>query len=92
MYSRRLEPILAKTRKSVLLLGPRQVGKSTLMRALGPTLEINLAHEATYLEFARNPLELESRIDAIQVASRRGTVRTIFIDEIQRQPSLLNTI
>ena len=92
MHPRRLASVLAASRKSVLLLGPRQVGKSTLMRALQPTLEINLAHEATYLEFARNPLELESRIDAIAGGSRRRALRTIFIDEIQRQPSLLNTI
>lgn len=92
MYSRRLETILATSRKSVLLLGPRQVGKSTLMRALLPMLEINLAHEATYLEFARNPLELESRIDALPAATARSPSRTIFIDEIQRSPSLLNTI
>lgn len=88
MYSRRLEPVLAKSTKSVLLLGPRQVGKSTLMRALQPTLEINLAHEATYLDFARNPLELEARIGALAPAR----LQTVFIDEIQRQPSLLNTI
>ena len=88
MYSRTLQPILAESTKSVLLLGPRQVGKSTLMRALHPTIEINLAHEATYLEFARNPLELESRIEALPAIKQR----TVFIDEIQRQPSLLNTI
>ncbi|MEO7086813.1 MAG: AAA family ATPase [Gemmatimonadaceae bacterium] len=84
MHSRRLESILAASRKSVLLLGPRQVGKSTLMRALQPTLEINLAHEATFLEFARNPLELESRIAAIPATARRGALRTIFIDEISK--------
>jgi predicted AAA+ superfamily ATPase len=33
----------------VLLLGPRQVGKSTLIKALKPELEINLADEAPYL-------------------------------------------
>jgi uncharacterized protein len=92
MYIRRLESLLATSRKSVLLLGPRQVGKSTLMRALQPTLEINLAHESTYLEFARNPLELESRIEAIPPAAGPEALRTIFIDEIQRSPGLLNTI
>lgn len=46
-------------------------------------------HEATYLEFARNPLELEARLASLpkEVPSPR-----IFIDEIQRLPSLLNTI
>ncbi len=92
MHSRQLEATLAASSKSVLLLGPRQVGKSTLMRALQPNLEINLAHEATYLDFARNPHELESRIDALRMAAARGSLNTIFIDEIQRLPSLLNTI
>lgn len=76
----------------MLLLGPRQVGKSTLMRALQPTREINLALESTYLEFARNPLELESRVAALPVVAGPSALRTIFIDEIQRSPALLNTI
>ena len=46
VISRTLTPLLATSRKSVLLLGPRQTGKSTLMAALAPDLSINLAHEA----------------------------------------------
>lgn len=88
MYSRQLLPTLRDSTRSVLLLGPRQVGKSTLMRALGPDLEVNLAHEPTYLAFARDPHELESRL-AAEPADR---LRTVFIDEVQRLPSILNTI
>lgn len=88
MYTRRLAAVLKRHRRSVLLLGPRQVGKSTLMRALQPDLEINLAHEPTFLAFARDPNELEARLAAL---SGRGT-RSVFIDEIQRLPGLLNTI
>ncbi len=88
MYSRRLLPALRRSTKSVLLLGPRQVGKSTLMRQLEPDLEINLAHESTYLAFARDPSELESRLAAVPPPK----LRTVFIDEIQRLPALLNTI
>ncbi len=58
------------------------------MRALEPDVEINLAHESTYLAFASNPAELESRLDALPPAS----LRTVFVDEIQRLPGLLNTI
>lgn len=58
------------------------------MRALSPTIEINLAHEPTFLDFARNASELETRLDALSGAKQR----TIFIDEIQRLPGLLNTI
>lgn len=85
MISRALAPFLQKSKKSVLLLGPRQTGKSTLIGSLRPDLTANLAHEPTYLQFARNPNELEERLAA-------GTFRTVFIDEVQRLPSLLNTI
>jgi uncharacterized protein len=85
MISRTLSPALAASKKSFLLLGPRQTGKSTLVSGLNPDMEINLAHEPTFLEFLRNPSELEERLKPL----RRGSV---FIDEVQRLPSLLNTV
>ena len=88
MFTRQLLATLQRSRKSVLLLGPRQVGKTTLMRHLTPDLEINLAHEPTYLEFARNAAELEQRLGA----RRASPTHTVFIDEIQRLPSLLNNV
>lgn len=88
MIERALGPTLARAKRSFLLLGPRQTGKSTLVSSLKPDLSINLAHEATYLEFARNPRELEERLAALSAARQQ----TIFIDEVQRLPSLLNTI
>ncbi|MBI5496706.1 MAG: ATP-binding protein [Deltaproteobacteria bacterium] len=85
MYTRDLAGPLGRQKRSVLLLGPRQTGKSTLVRGLRPELEINLAHEPTFLEFASNPRELEQRLAAARP-------RTVFIDEVQRLPSLLNTL
>ncbi len=85
IIKRILEASLKKSSRSVLLLGPRQTGKSTLVKLLSPELEINLAHEPTYLAFARNPGELEERL-------RAQPARSIFIDEVQKLPSLLNTI
>lgn len=61
MIARKLGPILATSKKSFLLLGPRQTGKSTLVSSLNPDVEVNLAHEPTFLEFLRNPSELEQR-------------------------------
>ena len=89
MIARRLLDTLRTSTKSILLLGPRQTGKSTLIGELRPDLTINLAHEPTYLEFARNPRELEERIAAVPHGSGH---RTVFIDEVQRLPSLLNTV
>lgn len=85
LIQRRIAPLLARSKKSILLLGPRQTGKSTLVRGLLPDLEINLAHEPTYLEFARNPRELEERLGG-------GAYKTVFLDEVQRLPGILNTV
>lgn len=85
MVERLLAPKLQKSKKSILLLGPRQTGKSTLIQSLKPEIAVNLALEATYLEFASNPRELEERL-------KSKNYKTVFIDEIQRLPSLLNTV
>lgn len=85
MIKRTLGDTLSKSKKSILLLGPRQSGKSTLIQMLNPALSINLSVEKTYLEFLRNNNELEEQID-------KQKPKTIFIDEVQRIPSLLNTI
>jgi predicted AAA+ superfamily ATPase len=86
MYKRLIEPRLAASKHSVLLLGARQVGKSTLCRGLGPDVVINLADEATFLEYAKDPARLRRQVAALARPS------CIFIDEVQRIPSLLNTI
>lgn len=85
MIDRILSPYLKKTKKSVLILGPRQIGKSTLMSSIPHDLKINLADESVLLEFAGNPSYLKDLIE-------RSSAKTIFIDEVQNLPSLLNTV
>jgi len=89
MITRRLADRLRASKKSLLLLGPRQTGKSTLIAAFDPALTINLAHEPTYLDFARNPREIEERLAP---RLHRGRQLTVLIDEVQRLPSLLDTL
>ncbi|MFN8944024.1 MAG: ATP-binding protein [Pseudobdellovibrionaceae bacterium] len=74
-------------KKSVLLLGPRQTGKSTLIQQIGVDHEFNLSNQSVFLEFARDPLYLEQSLKAI--LPKCGLV---FIDEVQRVSSVLNTI
>ena len=74
-----------KIKKGILLLGPRQVGKSTLLESLKPDLIIDLALESEFLKFTINSDELESRI-----AEQKP--KLALVDEVQRLPSLLNTI
>ena len=73
-------------KKSVLLIGPRQVGKTTLIDQCMPDLSINLAREDEFLAFSRDP----SRIRQILHGSPRA--KLISIDEIQRVPKLLNEV
>jgi len=71
---------------SVLLLGPRQVGKSTLCRALGPDLFVDLADEREFLSFAKDPGLLRRQVEALRPPA------LVVIDEVQRVPALLNTV
>lgn len=72
-----------KLNKSILLLGPRQTGKSTLIRGLSPDFEVNLADQETFLQYATQPGLIKQTVK---------NHKTIFIDEVQRLPSLLNTV
>ncbi|MBU3915306.1 ATP-binding protein [bacterium] len=76
---------LFQSPKSILLVGPRQTGKSTLIQSLKPDLQINLASESEFLAFASNPEELVQRLAP-------SKIKTILIDEVQRLPTLLNTV
>jgi len=85
MITRLLTSEIRDSKKSILLLGPRQVGKSTLIGGLAPDLEINLADELQFLRYASQPGVFKSDI-------LESGARTVFVDEIQRIPALLNTI
>lgn len=87
MYERVLAARLAGQRHHVLLLGPRQVGKSTLLGSLAPDLTLNLASLATFHEFVAEPDRLERELLAAP-----STTRVVFIDEVQRVPALLDGV
>lgn len=86
MYIKRhIQSTLEEDTKSILLLGPRQVGKSTMIKRLNPDLKINLSFESEFYNYSQNPSELEQVI-------KGKSPKTVLIDEVQRLPSLLNTI
>lgn len=88
MLTRLIRGQILSSKKSILLLGPRQVGKSTLLQSLNPDLTINLADQEVYLQFASNPGELRSRVESLD--SSKPTM--VFVDEVQRVATLLNTV
>jgi len=87
VYERLLGPRLKSDRHNVLLLGPRQVGKSTLLGSLEPDLTINLASLATFRDYVGQPERLER-----ELLAARPTLRTVLIDEVQRVPALLDGV
>ena len=75
----------ATTRRSLFLLGPRQTGKSTLIRQQLPdAFRIDLLENDTYLTLQRAPERLRE-----WCASVDGVV---VIDEIQKLPQLLDEV
>jgi predicted AAA+ superfamily ATPase len=89
---RQLLPFLndhvSKKRKSLLLLGPRQTGKSCLLKSLNPDISINLAKESEYQKHLKNPALIEQIV--IPLSLKKGG--SVFIDEIQRIPEMMNTV
>src|SRR5258705_13205020 len=86
MLDRLVTQRLRQSKKSFLLLGARQVGKSTLCKSLNPQFSINLADEGTFLRYSKDADLINRELSA------RNYPGPVFIDEIQRLPSLLNTV
>jgi predicted AAA+ superfamily ATPase len=53
---------LRGSKRSVLLPGPRQVGKSTLCRLLEPLRTFNLADEEEFLRYSKDPCRLRREL------------------------------
>jgi uncharacterized protein len=71
--------------KIVVLLGPRQTGKSTLLRqALPEAVFVDLLETDTFRDLSRNPELLRQRLRPID--------RWIVVDEVQKLPSLLDEV
>ena len=72
-------------KRSCFLFGPRQTGKSTLIRQqLGDLPIYNLLDQGLFVRLARNP-------SLIRESLTPGTA-SIVIDEIQKMPELLNEV
>ncbi|MBF0297622.1 MAG: ATP-binding protein [Oligoflexia bacterium] len=82
--------ILVK-KKSFLLLGPRQTGKTTLLKNFNSnTLYISLLDPDNYLPLLQNPSFLKEIIRGHKWVSSKN--RIVIIDEIQKIPILLDLI
>jgi len=73
------------TSRSCFLFGPRQTGKSTIIRHTLPDATVyNLLDSRTYLELSQRPSRIREELT--------GRERLVVIDEIQKLPQILDEV
>ena len=89
LLNKKLERIL-KRGKSVLLLGPRQTGKTTLINKYKADLEITLLISKVRRQYEVDPDQLIREVKALKRNNNRPPL--IIIDEVQKVPALMDAI
>ncbi|EKD73760.1 MAG: AAA+ superfamily protein, partial [uncultured bacterium] len=75
--------------KSVLLLGARQTGKTTLInQQIQPDIAYSFARAATRQRYEQNPALLESELE--EQVKQYTKPPIIFIDEVQKIPRVMD--
>ena len=91
---RTLEPRVRQAlerQKSVLLLGPRQTGKTTLVESLTPDLLLNFLRPEVRQRYERSPHLLGAEVETLGERTR-GRRPLVVLDEVQRVPELVNSV
>jgi uncharacterized protein len=86
MYKRLLEECLHEDISS-FLFGPRQTGKTTLLRNLKPDIYLDLFKTKEFIQYNRNP-----SIFFEEIRANAAHIKFVVIDEIQRVPLLLDEV
>jgi len=77
--------------KSILLLGPRQTGKTTLIESeIKPDLTYTLVSASTRQRYEKNPVLFESEL--LAEIERFPKPPIIYIDEVQKIPRIMDTV
>ncbi|MCX6126893.1 MAG: AAA family ATPase, partial [Proteobacteria bacterium] len=92
MYISRFINVLEKTKvKSMFLFGPRQTGKSSLVRHSLPAeaVTFNLLDHAVFLKLSADPTLLRQQL---LKKHNDASNRLVVVDEIQKLPVLLDEV
>lgn len=76
--------------KSVLLLGPRQTGKTTLLERLKADGMISFIRPDIRQRYEKNPSLLIGEVEALQ--EKKGSRVLMLLDEVQKVPNLLDAV
>lgn len=94
MIERNLTPTIQSSLargKSILLLGPRQTGKTTLItQAFQPDQTISFVEPQQRSLYEKNPQRFVETIKAMREASPKKPL--IFLDEVQKIPQLMDAV
>jgi predicted AAA+ superfamily ATPase len=80
-----------RRRKSALVLGPRQTGKTTLLEQLEPDLLVNLLRPEVRQRYERAPHLLRAEVEALTGRAGRR-LPLVALDEVQRVPELVDVV
>ncbi len=80
---------LLKRGKSILLLGARQTGKTTLLSKLKPDLSISFIQPRVRLQYERDPSSLA---DEVELLNKTVKCPLIIIDEVQKNPLIMDVV
>lgn len=77
-------------KQSFFLFGPRQTGKSTLLKTQLTAQDwvVDLLQSDVFLAYKKDPAQFRREAEA----KIKGGIQAIFIDEVQRIPELLNEV
>ncbi len=78
-----------KRSKSILLLGPRQVGKTTLIEGLRPALSFSLLEVGLRQRYEKSPDQLYTQIETL---AKTQPFPLVVVDEIQLVPILMDVV
>ncbi len=92
LIQNRIENILSRG-KSILLLGPRQTGKTTLLNhQITADMEYSFIEAEVRRRYEANPEILLREIKAYSQLRQSNTLPIVMIDEIQKVPAIMDTI
>jgi uncharacterized protein len=84
----KLDKLLAKGR-SILLLGPRQTGKTTLLNHIKSTLTLSFIQPRTRLRYEKDPSLLADEVKALDARKEKPLV---IVDEVQKVPLIMDVV